>query len=96
MIGSRRFIEESSRMRNNEEKLKQLEHLCAACRDLGAEVRYRPEHGCFTAMVWDGWDGPYNEGPAQAVQHQIQRQTAQYPGLVCYCFDPFSTLVYAV
>ena len=83
-------------MRNNDEKLRQLEHLCAACRELGAEVRYRPEYGCFTAMIWDGWSGPYYEGPAQAVQQQIQRKTAQYPGLVCYCFDPFSTLVYAV
>ena len=83
-------------MRNNDQKLRQLEQLCAACRALGAEVRYRPEHGCFTAMIWDGWAWPHDEGLAQAVQQQIQRQTAQYPDLVCYCFDPFSTLVYAV
>lgn len=83
-------------MRNNDEKLRQLEHLCVACRELGAEVRYRPEYGCFTAMIWDGWSRPYYEGTAQAIQQQIQRKTAQYPDLVCYCFDPFSTLVYAV
>lgn len=83
-------------MRNNDEKLRQLEHLCAAYRELGAEVRYRPEYGCFTAMIWDGWSRPYYEGTAQAIQQQIQRKTAQYPDLVCYCFDPFSTLVYAV
>lgn len=83
-------------MKNKEQKLEQLESLCTACQELGAEVRYRPEHGCFTAMVWDGWDWPHNTGPARTVQQQIQRQTAQYPGLVCYCFDPFSTLVYAI
>ena len=83
-------------MMNNERKLEQLETLCAACQELGAEVRFRPEHGCFTAMVWDGWDRPHDTGAAQTVQQQIQRQTAQYPGLVCYCFDPFSTLVYAI
>ena len=83
-------------MKNNDQKLKQLETLCAACRELGAEVRYHPEYGCFTAMVWDGWDRPHDTGRAQAVQQQIQRQTAQYPSLVCYCFDLFSTLVYVV
>jgi len=83
-------------MKNNEQKLEQLETLCTACQELGAEVRYRPEYGCFTAMVWEGWGWPHNTDAAQAVQQQIQRQTAQYPDLVCYCFDPFSTLVYAV
>lgn len=77
-------------------KERQLEAVCAACRELGAEVR-RPA-GCryFTAMVWDGWTWPYDEGPALAVQQEIKRKTAQYPGLVCCCFDPFSTLVYTI
>ncbi len=30
------------------------------------------------------------------IQETIKEQTAQYPNLVCYCFDPFSTLVYTV
>lgn len=77
-------------------KEQHLEALCAVCRELGAEVRYRPEYHSFTAMVWDGWDWPRNEAPALAVQQQIQRHAAQYPDLVCYCFDAFSTLVYAV
>jgi hypothetical protein len=83
-------------MNTREEKLKQLEALCAICRELGADVRCHPEHCYFTAMIWDGWGIPYDEAPAAAVQQQIQRQTAQYPDLVCYCFDPFSTLVYAL
>lgn len=77
-------------------ELRQLEQLCELCQELGAEVRLHPEQRYFTAMVWDGWDWPHNEAPALAVQQQIQRQAAQYPGLVCYCFDPFSTLVYAI
>ncbi len=73
-----------------------LEEMSEACRALGAEVRYYPEDNYLTAMVWKGWDWPYDEGPARAIQRQIQEKAAQYPGLVCYCFDPFSTLVYAV
>jgi hypothetical protein len=77
-------------------KLLHLESLLAYSKELGAEVRYHPEHGYFTAMVWGGWDNAFDVKSAQAVQRQIQRQSAQYPGIVCYCFDAFSTLVYAV
>ena len=77
-------------------KTAQLEAMCSFCRVLGAEVCYNPLHRYFTAMIWDGWDAPYDEGPAFAVQQKIQQQAAQYPDLVCYCFDPFSTLIYAI
>lgn len=73
-----------------------LEMLAALCRELGAEVRYHPEQSYFTAMLWDGWGRPCSEGAALEVQQQIKIQTAQYPRAVCYCFDPFSTLVYLV
>lgn len=79
-----------------EEKEEPLEAVCAACRELGAEVRWPPGSRYFTAMVWDGWGWPYDEGPALAIQQEIKRMTAQYPGLVCWCLDPFSTLVYEV
>lgn len=79
-----------------DQKQAQLDEVCAACRKLGAEVRRSPGAQYLTAMVWDGWDRPYDEGRALAVQKEIKRKTAQYPGLVCSCFDPFSTLVYAV
>lgn len=74
----------------------QLEAVCAACRELGAEVRYHPDDRYFTAMVWEGWQWPYNEETARTIQQQIQQYAAQFPNLVCYCFDPFSTLVYAI
>ena len=47
-------------------------------------------------MVWTGWDTPCGMGEALAIQQEIQRTAAQYPTVVCYCFDPFSTLVYTV
>ncbi len=79
-----------------EEKEQPLDVMYTVCRELGAEVRRDPGSRYFTAMVWDGWDSPYDEGRALAVQQEIQQKAAQYPGLVCWCFDPFSTLVYAV
>ena len=77
-------------------KAEQLEEMSSFCHALGVEVQYHPLHRYFTAMFWDGWELAYKEGPALAVQQQIQRKTAQYPDLVCYCFDPFSTLIYAI
>ena len=78
------------------EQQEQLEEMLAVCSDLGAEVEYHPEYGHFTAMVWEGWALPHDEGKALSIQDQIYQRTAQYPRLVCYRFDPFSTLVYAV
>ena len=54
-----------------EQKDAQLDAVCAACRELGAEVCRSPEHHYFTATVWDGWEWPYDEGPALAVQQEI-------------------------
>lgn len=73
-----------------------LEAVLQLCGNLGAEIRYHPEYRYFTAMVWTGWDTPYGMGEALAIQQEIQRTAAQYPAVVCYCFDPFSTLVYTV
>ena len=74
----------------------ELAELCEVCRSLGADVRFHPAQRYLTAMVWEGWAWPHDEGPARAIQRQIQKKTAQYPGLVCYCFDAFSTLIYAL
>lgn len=70
----------------------QLQKIVDVCHALGADVRYDPKYGHLTALAWE------NEGEERAlfIQQQIQWQTAKLPGLVCYCFDPFSTLVYAV
>ena len=71
-----------------------LRELSAFCRNLGAEVRYHPEYGHFTAMLWE--EDQWSEAQARSIQEEIRQLTTSYPGLVCYCFDAFSTLVYAV
>lgn len=78
------------------DKSDQLHVVLAVCRNLGAEVDYCQERSYFTAMVWEDKGVPADMSRARLIQKQIQRKTAQYPGLVCYCFDPFSTLVYTV
>ena len=83
-------------LRMDEQKTEQLKTMLEICQEFGAETRYHPEHRYFTAMVWTGWDTPCGMGAALAVQQKIQRTAAQYPAIVCYCFDPFSTLVYTV
>ena len=83
-----------TRLGMDEQRTAPLRELLEVCRSLGAETRYYPERRAFTAMVWTGWDTPCGIGEALAVQQKIQRTAAQYPSIVCYCFDPFSTLVY--
>lgn len=79
-----------------EQRESRLSALCAVCRELGAEVRCDSDRGYLTATVWDGWDRPEQQESALAIQQMIRQETAQHDGLVCYCFDPFSTLVYIV
>lgn len=79
-----------------DEKLKQLEVMMDTCRRLGTVVDYRPEYRHFTAMVWEDLIPPCGEEKALLIQAQIKEQVAQYPQLVCYCFDPYSTLVYTI
>lgn len=69
-----------------------LQGISDACSALGADVRYDPENQCLTVLAWE------NEGIQRArfIQRQIQRQAGNDSGLVCYCFDPFSTLVYVI
>lgn len=73
-----------------------LEEMIAVCKTLGAEVRYSPEGRYFTATVWDGWGPPEKEQAALAIQKTIQCRVGRLSGVVCYCFDAFSTLVYEV
>lgn len=71
---------------------RQLQEILDICKTLGADVRYDPEYGHLTALAWES----EGEQRAHFIQQQIQKQTAKYSGLVCYCFDPFSTLVYVI
>lgn len=74
----------------------QLLAMLDECRKLEAEVRFHPQHRCFTVMVWSGWDYPDPYHLAEAVQMKVRALAKQYPFVVCYCFDEFSTLVYIV
>ena len=49
----------------------------------------------FTVTVPPPWNGPARRA-AQAVQDQIKEWSKQYPNVVCYCFDSYSTLVYVL
>ena len=59
------------------------------------QVRPRTEKGFFTVTVPPPWNGPARRA-AQAVQDQIKEWSKQYPNVVCYCFDSYSTLVYVL
>lgn len=78
------------------DKEHQLKAMMAICRELGTEVSFRPEYSHFTAMIWEDRDPSCDEEQARSIQMKIQERTAQYPNLVCYCFDPYSTLVYTI
>lgn len=52
----------------------QLRHISDICRTMGADVRYRPEHGHMTVLAWES----EGECHALSIQRQIQRQAAKY------------------
>lgn len=70
----------------------QLQSISDICNALGADVRYSSEYQRLIVLAWE------HEGEQHAlfIQQQIQRQAAKNPRLVCYCFDPFSTLIYTI
>lgn len=70
----------------------QLQNISDICNALGADVRYDPEYQHLTVLAWED-EGIHR---ARFIQQQIQRQTAGNPKMVCYCFDPFSTLIYTI
>lgn len=78
------------------EALTPLELLRERCVSLGAEVRYCPQRGYSTAMVWNEPGAPSDEERALDIQRTIQQESAQYPEIVCYRFDPYSTLLYLI
>lgn len=53
------------------------------------------EQGYFTVLFPPPWN-PSRLCEAQAVQEKIKEWSKQYPGVVCYCFDCCSTLVYVL
>ena len=72
-----------------------LDRLASACVQMGADIRYRPEDCYFTALAQNEWEAGALER-ALTLQREIQRKAALYPEIKCYCFDPFSTLIYKI
>lgn len=72
-------------------KAEQLACMLNVCRGLDADVRCSAADGHITVQAWEG-----RAELARSVQQTLLQQSAQYPNIVCYCFDEFSTLIYAV
>ncbi len=81
---------------NDTKKETQLKTLMEKCRELDVDLCWDPAGKYFTALVWERPEDSLDEIRALLIQQKIERMTGQYPGLVCYCFDSFSTLVYTV
>lgn len=74
----------------------QLDELLAACGDLDADIRYCPANGYFTVLARGDWNSKDQVNEAIALQQKLKQLSEPYANIVCYCFDPFSTLVYVV
>ena len=81
-------------MKENDKET-QITALLDQCRDLPAEVRYKPENMAMTVIVPPPWDA-VAEQKAIRTQKTIKEWSEQYPDVVCYCFDSFSTLLYVL
>lgn len=75
------------------EQLIPLLEKCATLSD--AEIRSNLEQGYFTVMIPPPWGGRMQQS-AQETQDQIKEWAEQYPKVVCYCFDRYSTLLYVL
>lgn len=82
-------------MRIAEKKKSHITALYEQCSNLPADVRSCLENGYFTVTVPPPWNMS-NQKTAQEVQDKIKEWSRQYTGVVCYCFDSFSTLLYVL
>lgn len=78
-----------------EEKRRELTGLLAAYASLRPDIGYAPEQMALTVIVPPPWSAG-TEPDALAAQRKIKEWSEQYPELVCYCFDSFSTLLYVL
>ena len=62
---------------------------------LNADGRPRTDKGYCTVTGPPPWNGPAQR-KAQEVQDRIKKWSEQYPNVICYCFDSFSTLLYVL
>lgn len=91
----RRDIREVLMVVVSETKESQLLALLGRCTHLDADVQPRTEKGFFTVTVPPPWNG-LTRRAAQEVQDKIKEWSKQYPDVVCYCFDSYSTLLYVL
>lgn len=78
-----------------EEKREEIFSLLESYENLQADVSYNPEQMAITVMVPPPWNDVM-EPHALAAQKKIKEWSKQYPEIVCYCFDSFSTLLYVL
>lgn len=75
------------------EKQRQIQTLWGQCQSLDADIRFGPQRESFTVLIPPPWNED-TETTAKAIQGRIQTWSKQYPDIVCYCFDSYSTLLY--
>ena len=73
----------------------QIAALLEQCFKLRADICPHMEDGYFTVTVPPPWNLS-NQLAALEVQNKIEEWSRQYPNVVCYCFDSFSTLLYVL
>ncbi len=78
-----------------DEKRKELVLLLSSFVQLQADIHYVPEQLAITVAIPPPWSDAA-EPDALAAQKRIREWSEQYPEMVCYCFDSFSTLLYVL
>lgn len=73
----------------------QLLDLLKRCAQLNTDVRFNMEQRYFTVLFPPPWNYS-RQCEAQAIQEKIKEWSKQYPHVVCYCFDSYSTLLYVL
>lgn len=81
--------------RMNVSKELQLMALYSLCCRLKADVRYSGGSNYFTVLVPPPWNEETKQ-TAQELQQKIKEWSKRYADIVCYCFDPYSTLLYVL
>lgn len=75
-------------------KKEELLAVLDACVNVDADIRFHPEQHYFTVHLW-----PENKPDirqALELQNRLRELSKRYSHVVCYCYDAFSTLVYAI
>lgn len=76
-------------------KKKELIALLEQYKDLNADIRCNTEQMSIVILIHMAWKA-VSEADALSVQQTIKEWSKQYPDMVCYCFDSFSTLLYVL